>query len=437
MSVNRDLENDWEWFPPLRVPLADGDKMIVRRPDGTVYQSKIEDVKVYMDLQNTIFVTEAYQLLDIDSSKNYMLDGVIDMAGQSIPVPSGGLSISGLNGARDTAKLIDSTDNATLFTTPEGSYSGNIVMESMSVEVTGTGSKVFDLDNAENSGAIDVTGVNFNNCTSMGELTDYRQLFFSACGFINPVDGLTLNGTWSGLVATDSIALGSSAFTLFKEGSGLTFSGSIRSNLNFLIVNAASVLMDFQESNILADEGVLLNGFRTTADDAMPNLPGSSVKVKYSDCRGIRNTYIGGQWVMTTPAATPASSPAANTKYKILGDVTYSDLQWFSDGGGENSMEYLSSDPVEVEIKGVFTATGTNGDQINLWIRQWDASASQYIDISSSGQNTLNASGRNEGIPIFGYALVEQGDRLELWGENNAARQFTISTGGLFGVSER
>lgn len=51
--------------------------------------------------ENTVVVKSASDLTNIDSTKNYMLDGVIDMGSQSIEVPTGGISISGLNGARD------------------------------------------------------------------------------------------------------------------------------------------------------------------------------------------------------------------------------------------------------------------------------------------------------------------------------------------------
>lgn len=72
---------------------------------------------------NTVVVKTASDLADIDSTRNYMIDGVVDMGSQSITVPTGGISISGLNGARDTAKLTSSEDNFTLFVSPDGSYS--------------------------------------------------------------------------------------------------------------------------------------------------------------------------------------------------------------------------------------------------------------------------------------------------------------------------
>ena len=119
----------------------------------------------YNPIENTVVVKQPSDLENIDSTKNYMIDGVIDMGTTSIVVPPSGLDISGLNGARDTSKLISSADNYTLFTTEAGSYSGDLLIESLSIEVTGTNSGVFGLDNDGNSNAVDISGINFNNCT--------------------------------------------------------------------------------------------------------------------------------------------------------------------------------------------------------------------------------------------------------------------------------
>lgn len=389
-----------------------------------------------ISFSNVVIVRDASDLANIDSTKSYMLDGIVDMGSAQVVVPAGGISLSGLNGARDTAKIISSAENYTMFVSPDGGYSGDVVMESMTIEVTGAASSVFDLDNDGNSNALDVSKVNFIGCTSLGALTDYRQMLLSEIGFIGGSDGLTFNGTWTGLAVLNSIAVNFPAATLFKEGASLTFGGSVRANINFLDVNSASVLMDFDEANILSDAGVLLSGVRTTAADAMPNLPGSSVKVRYAECQGIRNTYIGGQWVISSATATIIGAP--DTPVKLAGTTTYADLQWFTNGGGNNSITYISDQTTEVEIKCVLTFVGTNGDQVNVHLRQWDDSASDYIDLSESGAATLNASGRAEGVASFAYAVLDENDRVEVWVENlTAGRDVTAQAAGLFAVTER
>ena len=125
---------------------VDRDRYMAIMFDGNLGRVAKAKKRYLSQFDNTIVVQSASDLSNIDSSKNYMIDGVVDMGSQSIEVPEGGISISGLNGARDTAKLISSEDNYTMFTSPSGGYSGDVVLESCTIDVTGPSSQVFDLD---------------------------------------------------------------------------------------------------------------------------------------------------------------------------------------------------------------------------------------------------------------------------------------------------
>lgn len=404
----------------------------------TVSDSGITSIgRNYVDSRtysNTVIVKSAKDLVDIDSSKNYMIDGEIDMGDQSIEVPETGISISGLNGARDTSILSSSEDNFTMFTSPSGGYSGNVVMESMTVQVTGTNSKAFDLDNDGNNNALDIVGVNFTSCTSLGDLTDYRQLLMDNIGFIFIGNGLTFNGTWTGIRVTTAIVVVFPASTLFSAGVGFTV-GNVLSDINFLSVNSASVLFDFSPSNIVDNGGFRLDEVRTIALDPLPNILGSSVKARFNNCVGFRNTYVGGQWSLTTETET--TIVASNTPVKLSGTTTYVDLDHFT-GDNNNEFSYIGTQEIEVEIKGTVSVSGGNNDQINLIIRRWDDSASAYVDVSESGVVTMNAAGRGEGISLLGYTTMNTNDRIELWAENQTdTSNMTLKLGGLFGVSER
>ena len=391
--------------------------------------------------ENTIFAKTPEDFANIDSTKNYIVDGPIDMTGVSVEVPEGGISLSGLNGARDTSILYSTEDNYTMFTSPAGGYSGNVVLESCTIDVTGTGSKVFDLDNDGNSGAIDITGVNFGRSptarlTSLGDLTDYRQLLLNGVGFIFCDDGLTFNGTWTGLAALTSIAVGfADNATLLKEGAGLTFSGSVRSDVNFLSTGANSEFLDFTDANILADAGLDLQNVRASASNPIPNISGSSVKAKFSKCRGIRNTYIGGEWAISSEVATVISTQ--NTLVKAAGVTAYDDLQHFSQTIS-NAFVYDSDQVIEAEIKGAISLSGTNNNVIGLQLRLWDDSASAYVDLGARFAGTMNASGRVENLAFFAHGVIDQGDRVELWVENQTSTAtITLGLGGFLGVSER
>ena len=94
-------------------------------------------------LSNRVVVTEASDFAGtLDSTKQYFLDGIIDMGAQTIEVPAGGLNITGYT--FDLSKLICSDAAYTLFTSPV-TGSGNIIDRDFAIEVTGSGSQVYDL----------------------------------------------------------------------------------------------------------------------------------------------------------------------------------------------------------------------------------------------------------------------------------------------------
>ena len=105
--------------------------------------------------QAVILITMASQLAgDLDSSKQYVIDGKIDMILQSIIVPAGGLNIGGHG--FNISNLYSSEPNFTLFVTKAGTYSGDLYLTDLEVAITGAGSKVFDLDNQEKFNSVEV-----------------------------------------------------------------------------------------------------------------------------------------------------------------------------------------------------------------------------------------------------------------------------------------
>jgi len=388
---------------------------------------------------NTIIVKSKADLLSIDSTKNYMIDGDINMGSQSIEIPEGGLSISAINGARDTSSLFSAADNHTMFTSPIGGYSGDVVIDGLTILTTGANSKVFDLDNDGNFSAIDITSANFTDCTSLGELTDYRQLLLNNVGLINIDDGLTFSGTWAGGIAIlTSIVVNFPAATLLKRGTALSIQGSVRSDINFNSVNAASVLCDFQPSDINIDGGFSLTDVRTTATNALPNFPSSDVKARIRNCLGLDNTYVGGEYKIATTATTVIAS--ANTLVKMAGTTTYDDLQWFSQTTN-NAFVYDSTQNVNVRIESSLSFSGSRNRVVGIQIRKWDNSASAYVDIGARFTATLNGGGtgtRAENVVCIGNAELDENDRIEIWIENQTdTNNITAIAGGFVGLTER
>lgn len=418
-----------------------GDTSVVIR-DGSLY--RVNGV----NMDNTVLVKTASDLSGtLDSSKVYYIDGDIDMGTTQIKVPEGGLYI--ISDDPDIKGLYSTADNYTMFIVdPSGSYAGGVRMRLMHLQCSGTNSKIFDLDNDSNNGSFEFTAVNFGGFTSatgvtnLGDVTDYRQLFFDGCGFYNIIDGFTLNGTFSGAVfqASNVINTVNDLNTLVEEGTSLIIQGSLRvTSFNFNSVNSDAIFTDIDEDNLQTKGGFSLNDFRTTADDAIPNIRGFSTYARFRNNNGVKNTYVGGQYTITTAATTNIT--AADTPTKMAGTTAESDLQWFTDDGGTNNrLLYDGDQTIEVEAKGVVSLSGGANDQAAVYFRQWDDSASTFID-APFATATLNGGllgTRAEGVPFFGYFTLNNGDYIEVWMQNlSDTTNIEAEVGGLFSVTER
>jgi len=367
----------------------------------------------------------------LDSTKCYRIDGVVDMGSVSIEVPLSGLTIQGCGFG--VSKLITNDTNATLFT---GETAGDLFVTNLEIEVTGAGGKVFDLING-GTNAIEFNTVNFNDCTSLGTLEDYRQLLARNVAWVAPADGLEFIGSWSGgLAIVDSIViLLPAGVTLFKAGSGFVVGSSIRSDMNAISVDSTSTIFDFSPTNMTPDAGFSLINFRTSADDGIPNFPSSSVKASFSNCRGIRNTYPGGAWNITEETATTFGS--ADTLVKMAGTTTYQNLEWFS-SSTDNAFVFDSVVETDLIVTGILTFSGTSNNEMAVQIRHWDDSASAYVNIGDEFKATLNSGGRGENLPFRGIVTMNLNDRIETWIKNiNGTNSITATLGGDVGLIER
>lgn len=407
---------------------------VVSKNDEFLRYALISDIA-----EIVVVVKEASQLSGtLDSSKVYLIDGVIDMGSTQITVPEGGLVIRGFDFG--VSGLTSSENSYTMFVSPGGGYSGTLLMRDMFVTTSGTGSQVFDLDNQGNGGAVECTDFNFVNCTSLGTLDAYRQGLFSNWAAIACSDGLTMEGTWSGgfAILTAIIVSAGTPFTgtLLKKGASLSVEGSIRSDINALQLDATGAICDFEPANIVNDAGFRMSEVRSNpAATPFPNMPSTSVKARFSNSVGFRNTYVGAQWSITAETATVIT--ATNTPVKVAGTTTYTDENWF-DHTTDNAMRYIGSDQVGVIIHGQLSFSGTNGNQINVIVRHWVDATSSYVDLSETGPFTMNAGGRAENIGILGFCDFDQNDRLEIWVENQSAtNNVTAKLGGIVSISER
>lgn len=393
-------------------------------------------------LDNRVIVKQASDLAGtLDSTKEYFIDGIVDMGSQTIEVPSGGLTISGYN--FEISSLTSTQPGYSMFTSPIGG-SGNLVMRNVNITTSGTGSQVFDLAAFDSFRALEFLSVNFSFCSSLGSIDGFRQLFESGTGRIGGSPELTFVGSWNGArISTSIVRVIDNGTTLFKAGAGLTFSGRFITDIN-ADLEATGALFDFSSSNIVNNESLIVDGAFVTRDGALdasdatiyPNINHESVKSKWKNNTGMPNTnkYINAE--VTTEVLTTVT--LANTYYPLLGTFTVNkEVQFNMPANGE--FELLTGNGTYI-FTGNIDIVGTANDVIDIRVtKSTDGGATYPIEINHISRQVNNLVGGRDiaFFPLNFISDIKQGERVRLEVENKtAARDVTAALGSYFIISE-
>lgn len=372
---------------------------IVKTDDNIILTNTVDPAT---GLSNRVVVTEAADLAGtLDSTKEYFIDGIVNMGGQSVIVPVGGLNLTGYN--FDVSKLISSTAGYTMFTSPVGG-SGNVLGKDYAIEVTGTGSQVYNITSATGFDAFEFARINYNDCESLGTITDYRQGLEVGTGRFGGKPQLTLAGPWIGgyFIDTSIIRnLDDGAYSLFSAGAGFVMTSRFRSNMN-LDLPASASFFDFAASNFvnpstLQIEGAIVtrNGaFDATDSNIAPNITEAELVSNWMGNNGMPNTFEGGSIGVTTEVATVIS--VISTFVDVAATLwTPVDLQHF-ENPSNGQLRHLGNTPREFTVIANFALVSTNGDDITLRIAKWDDSASSFVTVLDQTREVNNfVGGRN------------------------------------------
>lgn len=381
----------------------------------------------------------------LDSTVEYFIDGIIDMGSQSIEVPAGGLSLAGYN--FDLSKLTSSASSYTMFTSPVGG-SGNVLGKDYAIEVTGAGSQVYDLTSATGLDAFEFARINYNNCSSLGTITDYRQGLEAGTGRFGGSPTLTLAGTWVGgyFIDTSIVRSLSAGMTgsLFEAGAGFSMASRFRSNQNIDLPASASFI-DFAPSNFPNPSTVQLDGciisrngvFDASDTNIVPNLSRGDLQSQFRDNIGINNTFEGGVSTLTTETATTVV--AASTFYDLNGTWTASDLQHF-DAPSNGQIRHLGNNPREYKVIGDLVLDSTANNVIKLNIVKYDASATSFSDVYTQVRQ-VNALVGGRDVAFFNFVAsvtLDQNDYIKLQVSNEtAANNITAELDSFFSIERR
>ena len=282
-------------------------------PEGSSPSDDVLDNRVIVNQTN--FATTLGGV--IDSSKEYFIDGIIDVGDTQITVPQNGMTMRGYS--FDISGLISTNDNHTLFISESIAIgSGNLLCADMYFMEMGTGSKLMELyADTSNAGgvAIEFSKVNFINCTSLGDAYSYRQWLESNTGRFSGTPNMTYHGIWrGGAKITDAIIRGvSSTYTgsLYSAGTLFQMQNRFYAEIN-VDLGSLSSLADFAPINFPNDGTLQLlncivsrNGnFNDTDVNLTPNVTATDACSNWSSNVGLPNTFVDN-FVKTIKGTTP------------------------------------------------------------------------------------------------------------------------------------
>lgn len=346
-------------------------------------------------LQNQVIVNQSNIATTlggvIDSTKNYFIDGIIDLGTTQITVPPTGITISGYS--FDLSGLTSSEDNYTMFISESIAIgSGNMLGFDFYVSVTGNNSKVYELYDATGFNAFEFIRINYINCTSLGDIYDYRQGLESGTGRFGGSPSLTLHGLWvGGYRVTTSIVRSMSDTTtepLFKAGSLFQMNSRFLTDIN-CDLGTLQPFCDFIPANFPNEGTIQFKGVLMTRDgvadsndaNITPNLSAGGVCCNWDDNVGMDNTFIGGTLSVTSQAVSAITT--AGTFVDMAGTWTASDLQHF-DNPASNELRHIGTDPKDFRVTFDFVIEGGNNDVITIRMVKIDTLANVTVEYTQT-----------------------------------------------------
>ena len=399
--------------------------------DGTgdslrVAGQKINDNFGELNLINRIIVNQSNVSTTlggvIDSTKQYFLDGIIDIGTTSITVPPTGLTILGLS--FNVSGLTSSEDNYTMFISESIAIgSGDLLGADYFIGVTGANSKVYELYDATGFNAFEFQRVNYNNCTSLGDIYDYRQGLEGGTGRFGGSPSLTLHGLWrGGFRITTSIVrglAGTMTEPLFKEGTLFQMNSRFLTDINCDLPTLAP-FCDFESANFPNPSTVQLKGAIFTRDGSFnpndtnifPNLLASDLPCDWDNNIGIGNTFVGGVLNNTTEVQTTINTQG--TAVDLNGTFTASDLQHF-DSPSNGRLRHIGINPREFTVSWDFIIDGKDNDNYELFLIKIDSLANVTVELSQVRTVNNFQGGRDVGIWSGQTSVILNQNDLVFW----------------------
>jgi hypothetical protein len=422
--------------------------------DGTGDSLRDAFIKVNgIALENRIVVTQENVATTlggvIDSTKEYFLDGIIDLGTTQITVPTTGMSIKGYS--FDLSGLISSEDNYTMFISESIIIgSGNLLGQDYLISVTGAASKVYELYDATGFNAFEFSRINYNDCTSLGDIYDYRQGLEFGTGRFGGSPSLTLHGLWrGGYRITTSIVrslAGTMTEPLFKAGTLFQMNSRFLTDINVDLPTLAA-FCDFSTTNLPNSSTLQVQNaiftrdgaFNPTDTNIFPNISEMDLSSNFKNNIGIGNTFVGGTILTVSEVTTTINTINV---FETLDSTTLLSGAEHVDSPANGQIRNLGNNPREFEVSGNINIEGSANRDILIKFRKWDDSATAFTDLDYTIQRRpINNLTGGRDVAFFQISIgvvLDINDYIFLVVANETdTSNVTLENGSYFRIQER
>ena len=338
----------------------------------------------------------------------YFLDHV-DLTGDRL-IAGGILSILGTSS--ETSSI---TSTGLGLSTPLLTSAYTIPVRFITFKSVGTGIYIDDNGGANAPLAIDWLGVNFKDVSTVGEIGTIDNFIFDTGALLNS-QGLKFTGTIGTIGMSNSLFSGTGgAGSLIELSSTCVVTRRFRTAYSAVVAFGATVGYDIAPGATIPIEGFVLDTLNFAGGGTyISGLTVDDNRSRFIENRGVSNSgavsnfYMSANATATTIAATgtPVKAAGATSSNSITQKFTNTD----------NRATYVGAIARDFKVLATVTATSGNNHQVGLYIAK-----NGTILAESATYITTNAGGRTENGVIQSVVLLNDGDYIEVFVENNTS----------------
>ena len=253
-------------------------------------------------------------VITLESNVTYFICSTIDLVG------------SRLVGSSNTTIIGGSSENCRLKSTGLSAATA-LISSAWSLpirNITIEHGTALNLDATANATqALDLFGVNFTDCATVGTIKNYTNFIMNDSAFLDS-QGLTFDGSFG------TIAFGNTLFDNRATGTSIILPATLTVTRRFRIIYSSFVCLsgetgiNVSASATIPEEKYILDTVNFSGGGTyLTGVTDTSNKALFTACVGITNTNVNGQLYMQNNA-TVTTVASANVFYKVLGTTTAS-----------------------------------------------------------------------------------------------------------------